>query len=83
MRTAKDLARDELVTIVATLQQALYLDFDADVTKVWNPDKQWDGADICEQLAAELARFDLAPDVVTPVAPDAPSNTVSRRPFLR
>ncbi len=72
MRTAKDLTRDELVMIVTTLQQALYLDFDADVTKVWIPDKQWDGADICEQLAAELARFDLAPDVVTSFSSEAP-----------
>ena len=72
MLTAKDLARDELLTIVATLQQALYLDFDADVTKVWNPDKQWDGADICDQLATELARLGLVPEAVTPVTSEAP-----------
>lgn len=72
MRTAKELARNELLTIVEALQQALYLDFDADLTQVWNPDKEWDGADLCDQLAAELARFDLVPDVVTPVAPHAP-----------
>jgi hypothetical protein len=72
MRTAQDLAPDELVTIVAALQQALYLDFDTGPTPVWNPDKQWEGAEICDQLAAELARFDLVPSVISPVSPDAP-----------
>lgn len=72
MRTAQDLAPDELVTIVAALQQALYLDSDTRPTQVWNPDKTWDGAEICDQLAAELARFDLVPSVVTPLLPNAP-----------
>ena len=72
MRTAKDLTRDELVMIVAALQQALYLDFDAELTKVWNPDKQWDGADICDQLATELARLGLVPEAVTPTTSEAP-----------
>ena len=72
MRTAMELTRDELVAIVDALQQTLYLDFEADLTKIWNPDKAWDGADVCDQLAAELARFDLVPDVVTPVSHHAP-----------
>ena len=72
MRTAQDLAPDELVMVVDALQQALYLDLDADEAQVWTPDKEWDGAEICDQLAAQLARFDLVPSVVTPVSPDAP-----------
>lgn len=72
MRTAQELTRDELVAIVEALQQSLYLDFEADLIKVWNPDKEWDGADICDQLAAELARFDLVPEIITPVSHKAP-----------
>lgn len=72
MRTVSDLSPAELMTIVDALQQALYLDFDAELTQVWNPDKEWDGAGICDQLAAELARFDLVPLVVTPVPKEAP-----------
>lgn len=72
MRTANNLERDELAAIVDALQQALYLDFDAELTKVWNPDKAWDGAEVCDQLAAELTRFDLVHDVVTAVSPETP-----------
>ena len=72
MRTARELTLAELAAIVDSLQQALYLDFDEKLRKVWNPNKEWDGADICDQLAAELARFDLVPLVVTPVPNEAP-----------
>lgn len=72
MQTAKDLERDELVMIVDSLLQALYLDFDADLTQVWNPDKEWDGADICDQMAAKLARLGLIPEAVTPITTEAP-----------
>lgn len=67
MRTPGELSREDLVEIVVTVQHALYLDFDAALTKVWNPDKEWDGAEVCDQLAEVLARHQLAPDVVTSV----------------
>ena len=72
MRTARELTRAELAAIVDSLQQALYLDFDSALTKVWNPDKDWDGAEVCDQLAAELDRFDLVPLSVIPISSPAP-----------
>ena len=66
MRRVTDLSYVELAAIVAALQQSLYLDFVTDPValepqKIWNPAKAWDGADICDQLAATLAEFELVP----------------------
>ena len=46
MRSPNELTRRELLAIVDGLQQALYLDFDSRLTKIWNPDKEWDGAEV-------------------------------------
>lgn len=67
MRKPRDLSRVELIEIVAAVQKALYLDLDAEHTQVWNPDKPWAGAEICDQLAEVLTRHQLAPDAVIPV----------------
>ena len=75
MRQAQDLSRAELVTIVDALQQALYLDFDDRSQKVWNPDKSWDGADVCDQLALLLADHGLVPQSVTVIPPDPPPHS--------
>lgn len=72
MRTVSDLSHAELACIVAAVQQALYLDSDSTQTKVWNPLKEWEGAEVCDQLAAELNRFDLVPQSVIPVSFVAP-----------
>lgn len=72
MRNTNDLSRAELTAIVDVLQQALYLDFDSALTKVWNPDKEWDGAEVCDYLAAELTRFDLVPQSVIPISSNVP-----------
>ncbi len=77
MRSTTELTRRELLLIVDGLQQALYLDFDSRLTKIWNPDKEWDGAEVCDYLAALLAGFGLIPLTVTAVADGALSNTVS------
>ena len=74
MRSTTELTRSELLIIVDGLQQALYLDFDSRLTKIWNPDKEWEGAEICDYLAALLAGFALIPLTVTAVADGAPSN---------
>ena len=65
MKTPSELAQRDRDEIVTALQQALYLETDAD-TKIWNRDKQWDGAEICDQLAELLARHDLVPEAVPP-----------------
>ena len=75
MRPAKELSRAELATIVDALQQALYLDFDNRNQKVWNPDKSWDGADVCDQLALLLAEHGLVPLSVVIVPLDPPPHS--------
>ena len=71
MRQPVQLSPEELIALVTALQQALYLDFNHKNEPIWNPDKQWDGADICDQLAAELARVDLVPRQVITADPRA------------
>jgi len=73
MKTPSELAPRDLIEIVTALQQALYLDSGAELTNVWNRDKQWDGADICDRLAQIAARYDLVPDAVPPGFDDASS----------
>lgn len=75
MRPAKELSRAELATIVDALQQALYLDFDNRNQKIWNPDKSWDGADVCDQLALLLAEHGLVPQSVVIVPLDPPPHS--------
>lgn len=75
MRQANELSRAELVTIVDALQQALYLDFADRNQKVWNPDKSWDGADVCDQLALLLTNHGLVPHSVVTFPPDIPPHS--------
>ena len=70
MRQPAQLSPEELIAVVTALQQALYLDFNEQNQLIWNPDKQWDGADICGQLAAELASYELVPQQVIVIQPD-------------
>jgi hypothetical protein len=72
MRTPQKLVRRELLAIVGALQQALYLDLDAYETKIWNPDKPWNGAEVCDDLAALLAEYDLTAQTVTAVVAPPP-----------
>lgn len=60
MRTPCDLTRDELETVVDQLQRALFLDDHAE-PPVWNPDKPWEGAEICAHLGDLLVEHDLVP----------------------
>ena len=54
MRKPKDLARQELLTIVTQLQYALYLDCDEEDRQTWDPDKSWEAANICDDMAKLL-----------------------------
>ena len=69
MRRPVDLSRAALETIVDAVQQHLYLDHDKARGFVWNPDKDWSGADVLEQLAGLLAQFDLSPEFSKPFVP--------------
>lgn len=71
MRTIQDLSHTQLDAIASLVQQALFLDVDDKAQLIWNPDKSWEGAEICDQLAAMLRRLRLAPSRVVAANPDA------------
>jgi hypothetical protein len=69
MRSPDDLSQAERVSIARLVQQALYLDRDAQNQPIWNPDKSWEGADVCDNLTALLADFGLVPHDIISVLP--------------
>jgi hypothetical protein len=62
MRQAKQLTRAELTGLVEQLQSLLYLDRDDRGRPIWNPDKNWEGAEICDQLGQAMVDLGLAPE---------------------
>jgi hypothetical protein len=61
MKTPDRLSQDELLGIVRAVQCCLYLDHDDQEAKFWNPDKQWSGADVCQDLAGLFDQHGLVP----------------------
>ncbi len=66
MRNPDQLSQDELLGIVRAIQCRLYLDRDDQGAENWNPDKQWSGADICQDLAGILDQHGLVPEQEEP-----------------
>jgi len=64
MKTPDQLSQHELLAIVRDVQRCLYLDHDDQEAEFWNPDKQWSGADVCQDLAGILDQHGLVPDRV-------------------
>lgn len=66
MRKPSDLDRDELERLAAFVQQTLYLDqvemATATTGMIWNPDKEWVAADVCEAIAAQLDELGMTPE---------------------
>ena len=60
MRNARTLNHEELINIALAVQAQLYLD-DYQKEEIWNPDKEWSPADICEALANKLSTHNLTP----------------------
>jgi hypothetical protein len=77
MKRASDLTREQLETIVDTVQQHLHLDMSDGNSPVWTPDKEWDGSDACEGMALLLERYGLTP------AHDEPFLPLSTEPVAR
>ncbi|MCE9555413.1 MAG: hypothetical protein K8T91_18845 [Planctomycetes bacterium] len=61
MKQAKDLTCDQIVALVQSLQNYLYLDQDAQGRCFWNPDKSWNSEGL-GFLAEALGQYDLLPD---------------------
>ncbi len=61
MKNPAHLPRDQLIKIVVGLQQILYGKQRPDGSWIYNVDKEWSGADVCEATAELLGQFDLAP----------------------
>ena len=57
----------ELVDLVRRVQALFYLDILGD-RESWNPDKEWDGADLLDELAQLMVQHGLAPTAIA----DAP-----------
>ena len=67
LKRPKDLSREQLERIVDEVQQALYLDYDAEADAFhWNPDKEWSGFDACDAIVGRLAEVSMIPEVLKP-----------------
>lgn len=66
MRKAKDLSRTELTEVVSAVLEILFVDFDERRQLYWNPDKDWNGADVCQDVASVLRYQGLVPDKPEP-----------------
>ena len=62
MRRAHELTESELLHIIQSIQQLLYLDEDDEHVLFWNRDKPWSGADVCQSIATLLDDHGLVPD---------------------
>jgi hypothetical protein len=69
MRPAADLSLPELQQLITAIQELLYRDEDAAGTPFWNPDREWEGADVCEELGQLMTHYGLAPLDLDPHLP--------------
>ena len=58
MKNPHDLTHDQLAQIVSLIQEILYQD---PHTGHFDCDREWSGADVCQDLSALLDRYDLLP----------------------
>lgn len=61
MKAVKHLSHEELIKIVQTARDLLYLRAGTGTIEVYDPDSEWSGADICEALAGLLNEYELIP----------------------
>lgn len=60
MKQPQDLTCDQMLSLVRSIQDHLYLDHDPQGGTFWNPDKPW-GGDEFEFIAEALAKYNLVP----------------------
>jgi len=71
VKVASELTRSQLQRLVAEIQGRLYLDLDADGTEYWNPEKEWNCADLCQDIGNLLDGFGLVPAEAQPLSSPA------------
>ncbi len=83
MRHACELSLPELQQLVTAIQELLYRDEDEQGTPFWNPERTWEGADICEELGQLMTHYELAPldsdTNLPPLKGDFPDDTIGHR----
>jgi hypothetical protein len=67
IRDPATLSQDELVHFAQRVQAIFYLDI-SDDCEFWNPDKEWEAADLLDELAGVLQEYGLVPTRIS----DAP-----------
>ena len=63
MKNPQDLSREELVEIVTEGIRILYGARQEDGSWLYSSDKEWSGADVCQDFASLLERFGLIPNI--------------------
>ena len=66
VRIASELTRSQLQRLVAEIQGRFYLDLDENGTEYWNPEKEWNCADLCQDIGNLLDGFGLVPAEAQP-----------------
>ena len=61
VKIASELTRSQLQRLVAEIQGRFYLDLDENGTECWNPEKEWNCADLCQDIGNLLDEFGLVP----------------------
>ena len=64
MKNPNELPRKELIEIVTAGIRILYGSRQEDGSWVYAPDKEWCGADVCQEFASLFDRFDLVPHIL-------------------
>jgi hypothetical protein len=67
MRRPSQLTCQELLQLAHAVQLAFYVDADeATQAPIWNPDKEWDAAEVCQDLNGILSKLDMIPETRMP-----------------
>ena len=67
MRRPSQLTCQELLQLAHAVQLAFYVDSDEiTAAPIWNPDKEWDAAEVCQELNGILAKLDMIPEMKLP-----------------
>lgn len=67
MRRPSQLTCQELLQLAHAVQLAFYVDSDDETqAPIWNPDKEWDAAEVCQELNQILGKLGMIPESKQP-----------------